>query len=382
MHLWVSRDGGGSWHDSPLPFDAAHVAVLTDGSGNQAVLVETSSAVQRTDDDGATWRAVGQAGTPAVMGGERVAVAGGHDYVLSGDASTPVAGSGGHATDLSFASSATNSTQLLAAADPTTGSDLVERCDAQLRCGGGAPLPASHSADVGLTLDSDFDRDGIALARTTTGLFRTRDSARTFTPVALPQVAAAAYMTVAGLATTPASRGPHDGVAIALLAVIHAASGTRTAGGVYGSDDLGTTWQPVGTGGLLDGGATAVALAPDGRVFAGYLDAAGGAGLACSDGGAWQAFCTSLSGGCTASCVSGVAGTPSPAVRRPAVADVHAAAEPQRTGPRETPAESLPSLATTDDRQDGGPQWLTALAALAVGLALLLPLSTLRRRAP
>src|SRR5207302_4613949 len=64
------------------------------------------------------------------------------------------------------------------------------------------------------------------------------------------------------------------------------------AGGVYRTTDGGTTWSALYSPGPFDSGASAVAVAPDGRLFASFLSSYG-SGLLCSvDGGAhWSATC-------------------------------------------------------------------------------------------
>jgi hypothetical protein len=93
---------------------------------------------------------------------------------------------------------------------------------------------------------------------------------------------------MAALAPGYAEAGP---IRTLYVAVLQLFSGRPPSGGIYSSHDGGSTWGRVGSPSPLDRGAVAVAAAPDGRLFAGYLGS-GGVGLLCSmDGAAWEARC-------------------------------------------------------------------------------------------
>ena len=93
---------------------------------------------------------------------------------------------------------------------------------------------------------------------------------------------------------------PNHQLYTALLQVFNPTAGSpsppHSSGGVYRSSDGGSTWAAVGAPGPFDQGASAVAVAPDGRLFAGYL-AGQYSGLLCSvDGQSWQASCPAVGG--------------------------------------------------------------------------------------
>lgn len=380
MHLWVTHDDGASWNDAPLSFDAVHVALLTDGSMHDSIVV-ASSTLERSDDDGATWQDVGARGVPAPLGGDRVLVAvpGGSDYALTPGGTAPVVGSGGTAVDASFAPSQ-GGTTLLATSNPRTGADIVERCDASMRCAGLAALPGARGQDLSIALDSRFAEDGIAFTRTATALYRSTDAGRSFVPLPLPSLQAASYTAVAALTTVPSEAIGHDGLVVALLGFVHPAMGPgSTVGGIFRSDDLGATWHTLASGTAFDHGATAVVAAPDGRLFAGYIDARGNAGLECSDDGrTWQARCAVPSNPCAAPCT--VVGQV-----RPADTGRNAAARGSTpvTVAGATPATvaSVPTVAQTYGGGDEGMSYPVVAVALAVAVgALAAPVSKLRRR--
>jgi hypothetical protein len=366
-----------------MPFDAAHISVLTSGSGREYIVTESSAGVQRSDDDGASWRVLGPAGVPAAdqSGAVLVAVPGGRDYVVDAAGPHPVQGSNGAAVDLSFARAEFSG--WLAATDRHTGVDVVMRCDTELRCNGGSPLAGDHSADVTL-LVANRERD--VVARTATGVYRSTDGGGSFAPLSLPVAPGSAYTTVAAVSIAPGS--DTEIIYVALLRLLHAGTGAAasTSGGVYATVNGGVSWRAIGSGGPLDGGATTVASAPDGRLFAGYVNARGQAGLVCAGrDGVWMSSCGDNAASCTAPCS---------AVAVPDDAGQHSGPDPaQQQQQGKSPSASgsaridgAPSsgreVATTHRGGDDGPSPIS-LAALVVGLAvaaLAMPVSRLRRR--
>lgn len=385
MHLWITRDAGASWHRALATPTGGPLVVVAGPHGGDRLVVNRASDVVVSDDDGATWQVAGPSGTPVAapqLGDDAVLMAGhgGEDYALIGDTLRTVPGSGGTAVDLTFATAVraegdTNPPPtLLLARDRSTGLPEVLRCDATLSCRGGAPLPgATPSGGDGMSLVSTR---GVAYARSSTTLYRSDDGGSTFVALALPPNAGAHYTTIPALTL---SDGPLRDVDVALLEVLDHGSAQLTAGGVFASSDRGVTWRAVGRPGVLDGGATAVAAAPGGRLFAGYVDGRGEAGMVCRDGERrWQATC-------------GVAGTPcsavSCAVPPPPGGGAAAADIAANTGNNASASGSARPLRRdtamlTGGQADAGTS-AVAPAAVTAGLALLgasAALNTRRRR--
>jgi hypothetical protein len=155
-------------------------------------------------------------------------------------------------------------------------------------------------ADVSLLRSADFARTGVVYVRTTTAILGSRDGGRTFLPLVVPRPADAAYTAFPAAVLGAGSPQP---LYVAELSVVGSGASRLTAGGVYASSDGGTTWSVVGALQPFGGGATTVATALNGRVFAGYIDSHGGAGLVCSsDRRAWQASCSLATASCTGNC--------------------------------------------------------------------------------
>lgn len=383
-HLWVTRDGGATWHDHHLPFDAAHVVILGHDGARESIVTESSSGVQRSEDDGATWQVIGPAGTPSgdASGAVMVAVPNGVDYVVDTRGRHDVTGSAGGAVDVVFARAQFNG--WLAAVDPRSGDAEVLHCDTALRCSGGALLAGVTGADLSVMVASQ-ERD--VIVRTTRALYRSTDGGRTFAPVALPLSQRSGYTAVASTDVEPGV--DREVIYVALLNVQPSgSSAATTSGGVFVSVDGGLTWHTSTDGTPLDHGATAVAAAPDGRVFAGFVDAAGVAGLMCYDGesGAWHATCPASTSACTASCNGDAAdGSGSGSVAGAGAAGDAAGGGGAANG-RAASGSGDPAAARATRGAGGGGEGVPAvsLAVLAVGVALALlamPVST-RRRPP
>jgi hypothetical protein len=365
-----------------MPFDAAHIAVLTTGSGSEYVVTESSAGVQRSDDDGASWRLLGPAGVPVAdgSGAVMVAVPNGHDYVVDAAGRRDVQGSNGGQVDLSFARAEFSG--WLAATDRSSGTAVVMRCDMQLRCSGGSPLAGERGADITL-LVANRERD--VVARSATAVYRSTDGGRSFAPLSLPVARGSAYTTVA--AVSLAAGNDTEIVYVALLHLLHAGTGAAasTSGGVYASINGGVTWRTIGSGGPLDGGSTAVASAPDGRLFAGYVNARGQAGLVCAGrDGVWVSSCGGNAASCTTPCsTAGVPGDSGQSIGGDS-------AQPQQgdspggsgsAGADGSSSSGRKAAATQAGGDDGASP--ISIAALLVGLAvavLAMPVSKLRRR--
>jgi photosystem II stability/assembly factor-like uncharacterized protein len=312
--LWASHDGGATWHQSPaVEWQGGRFLIAVSGSGHETLFSESSAGLQRSDDDGESWTKVGAPGTPTAFptyaSDSRVAVAAhpGSDYVLRDAGSESVTGSGGSQADLSFAFSpqfprgGTFAPALLAAANPQNGLPVIQRCTAALTCSGDTTLAgasAFSAPGMSLALPADYPQHGTVFAQTGRGIYKSLDGGQSFTLLNVGQPGATATATPM-LALAPGYReaGSVRSAYVAVLQLwtdaIHPAN-SRTTGGIYGTDDGGMSWRRLGSSSVLNDGATAVAMASDGRLFAGYLSGrTSQAGLLCStDAGAtWSAAC-------------------------------------------------------------------------------------------
>ena len=315
LHLWVSRDGGATWRMSHAAgWRGGRFTIATAAGGSDVVFAESPSGLQRSDDGGDSWRTAGAAGSPAVSprfaGDATVAVASTNtdtgDYVLRGAASTPVSGSAGTWVDLGFALSPSfpaggrYAPALLSAADAQAHAPVIEQCDAQLTCKDATTLPGAGvwAIPVDLHLSSEYPSDGTVFARAGRSIYKSTTGGRAFTPLvvlpdhggsvtAYPMLALAPHYSEAGVERIL--------YVSALQATVDPAQPghSQTTGGIYRSTDGGATWSRLGSPSPLDTGASALAVAPDGRLFAGYLGGPqGSAGLLCSsDGSAWATTC-------------------------------------------------------------------------------------------
>lgn len=323
-HLWVTHDGGASWGRAAATGWQGGFPVIVDGGGHDVLLAGTKGNAERSDDGGETWHPLGGGGgvpsaapTFAKDGSVAVAGDGNPDYMATASGTRAVTGSGGSLVDISFMlapdypSSGSRPPALLSAGDPQTGLPVVQQCDVNLNCQGRTTFSgaATFSLPVNLLPSSAYAQDGVVFAQTGRGIYKSTDGGSTFTP--LPVGASGATTTVTPeLSLAPGYReaGPTRTAYVAVLqAYMNSASPQKshTAGGIYRSTDGGSTWTSVSTGTPFDTGATAVAVAPDGRVFAAYTGAH--PGLLCSWQGQWRAQCPAVGAGAHAP--AGAAGT-------------------------------------------------------------------------
>jgi hypothetical protein len=310
MHLWVSHDGGASWSRAAARgWVPGTLSIATDGQGHDVMFTGASSGLLRSDDGGATWTSVGDAGTPTAAPSfpvdKTLAVAGSSDYVLTDGHRSGVRGSGGALSDYSFMyapsfpSAGRNAPALLVGTDQKTGVPIVEQCDASLACHGGTTPPGAASyPPFNLVPSSTYASDGTVFLQTGRGIYKSIDGGATFQPLTPASTKNASATATPGLALATGYResGPNRTVYAGLLQAsinqIDPAASTTT-GGVYRSIDGGATWKNISAGTALDKGATAMAVSATGRIFAGYT-ASGRSGLLCSDGGSWQATCSAV----------------------------------------------------------------------------------------
>lgn len=333
QHLWRSADGGHRWSIAAAKgwnFVPPSIAVAHDG--HEILLAAGTHGYLVSDDLGDNWHSTGPNGTPTPSpdyGRDgTVAVAAGVDFLVRNGHAEQVAGSSGQMDDLGFAFSpsypqSTTPAALLSGVDRHSGAPLVASCDASLTCAPAVPLPGATSTASPVTLlpSPSFARDRFVLAQTMTGLYRSTDGGHTFVALnlGLPSATASETPAAAVDARVPETAPPHLYAAVlqAFVAPQGSHDASRTGGGILASPDGGTTWRAVGVGTPLDGGATAVAVAPDGRLFAGYVGYGDqqAAGLLCSSdaGTTWVASCPGTKGDTTAtthcpSCASSGAG--------------------------------------------------------------------------
>jgi hypothetical protein len=313
IHLWVSHDGGSSWARAAAHnFGGGRFTIGADGKGQEVLFSEGPSGTLRSDDYGDNWTSIGAPGTPTVAPSYptegTVAVAGSSDYVYHQGATTAVPGSGGSVRDVSFAFSPSFPTSvhhapvLLSAADPKSGLPVIQTCTASLACSGNATLSGASTFSVPVTLEMStaFDDDGVVFAQSGRGLYKSNDGGATFAPLAVGQSGATATATPQ-LALAPGYK-ENSSNRTAWAAVLQTFNdpsrqyGLKGAGGIYRTTDGGATWS-IPAPGPFSGGATAVAVAPDGRLFGAYLSSQTGfSGLLCStdQGVNWQVSCPSV----------------------------------------------------------------------------------------
>jgi photosystem II stability/assembly factor-like uncharacterized protein len=353
VHLWATRDRGATWTRLPATgwqHGLPSIALAPDG---HEVLLAGGSVVQRSDDGGATWRGVVPSqGSPAAGrpfsadGTLAVAGQGGQDLLVrsSGD-TTPVPGSGGALSDVQFAyapdfpQAGAYAPLLLSAMNAKTGTTVVEQCTTAYACSSPVALPSTDKMPGSATLvvSPGYTSDGTVFAVLPTALLRSTDGGHSFTPVSIGPPGATAT-SVGSLVLDPGFARTH----VAYAAVLQIVAGKAdTRGGVYRTSDGGSTWSPVGSPGPLDHGATSVAVAPDGRVFAGFIDQRSSAeGMLCWAGSSWSASCGGTPAGPLSGHAGNVASATTPAATSPCASCGHAPAAAASDVPSQTGAGS------------------------------------------
>jgi photosystem II stability/assembly factor-like uncharacterized protein len=324
-HLWVTHDRGASWKRAKgtgftggmpngvdLPRGGRPV-IAVDFAGHETMFSQGSNVLERSEDGGETWTEAGPTGHPTPIPGTDGAVAvagtGGADYVLRDRTIHPVPGSGGTLEDAAFAfpsafpSSVKYSPALLVGSEKESGRPVIQQCNSDLLCSGSTSLLGSvkkPAVPPALWYSSSFAQDGVVFAQTGGVVYKSKDGGATFKALKVvnnnPTASAAPMM---ALATNYREAGPVRAAYLALFQVFektlpNGMSDEHNEGGIYKTADGGKTWLKVGFPGPFDQGASAVAVAPDGRLFAGYLQSGKTSGLLCStDEKTWRASCGS-----------------------------------------------------------------------------------------
>jgi hypothetical protein len=318
--VWISHDGGATWRRTTAHFSATRVEVGRGPDGREVILAENGAEIQRSEDGGATWTRIGAGGVvsllPTFSQDAGLAVAAGpgpSDYVMHRFTPDDVVGSGGVFEDVQFGVSPSYpsgggfSPVVAAGMDTRTGHSVIITCDASFVCehsGVVLPQPADawstpNPLRAVVALADDYGESGTVFIDLPTGVFRSTDGGRSFTVMPIPRTPGTSGPTFPMIALAPGFRlaGPTRTVYAAQFDF--AGGGTEpihTMGGLYVSRNGGDSWQALATTGYFAGGAQAIAVAPDGRLFAGYSDGRGGYGVVCSidQGSTWRLTCPPL----------------------------------------------------------------------------------------
>jgi hypothetical protein len=411
-HLWVSHDGGATWHRAAgNNWDGGRPAIAVDGRGHDVLFSDTSKALMRSDDAGDNWVAVGQAGEPTIApsyptdGAVAVAVPQGGDYLLTNSGQSPLPGSGGSVYDFSFAyapsypSTGRYSPVLMTAEDRKQRLPIIQQCTKAFACSGSSTLAGAvyFSSPVTLHPSTAYATDGTVFAQSGRGIYKSVDGGISFALLSIGDPTATATATpMLALAPSYSEHGATRTAWAAVFQIFQNQSDPKKShpgGGIFRTDDGGTTWHAQDTPGPFDGGSEAMAVGSDGRLFAGYVGGTSAhAGLLCStDGGStWQAACPKVGDGandpglpagtkvqvCT-SCVK-------PSSLPSAGATPAAASTPVVTAGTAKGA-SDPALAATGRTATGGqtgtrPGWIPIVVVVAIVLAFLAALTALLPR--
>jgi photosystem II stability/assembly factor-like uncharacterized protein len=321
QRLWRSPDGGVTWQRARAAgWNGGPVAVAAIDGQHQRLFTETQAGLMSSDDLGDTWSTFGPTGfadvSPDYPTTHRVAIAGQHDYLLDSSGPHPVSGSSGVGDDIAFMLSpglrgqrGDHPPALLAANVKSTSTVEVLTCDGSLTCAEpGAPLAVvkdSFGLAIQFVPSPRFQDDGVVFAVSSEGVEKSSDGGRSFTPLGIgdPHATTTGVGAMALAPDFTASAHPTAYVALLQTVVTPGApnpdsSSARQEGGIYVTRDGGGSWAALGSSIKLSQGATAVAVAPDGRIFAGYLASPTDGGLLCSASGGqgWGTACPAAAG--------------------------------------------------------------------------------------
>jgi len=270
----LRSDDGGDTFSVALPYGGMVDAAVA-GDRSEVVVVSRDGTWHIYDPDTGTSQAVVGAGT--AMKDVSAAVDRSHAFGTAGETAAFAAGS-----------------------DPSTGFPLLSRCDATLHCA--APVTMDASRELPVVYPSPrVDTDHLLLARAqpSGALLRSTDGGRSFRRIEVGATGAVRISQIQAVEFTPdfdaaAHRGTVYLAQTALMSM-----GPRMVGDVYSSRDGGATWSRYGGPSQLDNGVTAVAVAPDGRVFAAYFNSNDNVmGLLCAaPGKPWADSCPAYAAG-------------------------------------------------------------------------------------
>jgi hypothetical protein len=307
--LWISHDGGATWHVAAASgWNQGRPVIASTADGHDVVFSAAGAGLERSDDGGDTWENLARGTSviantaPNFASNSLVAVGGSPDYTFSTSPHV-VSGSGGAFQDMSFTlapsfpNTAGRSPAFVEGVDSQNLVE-VEACNASLGCSNPSRfgVAGQFNGPGAVVLSDDYLNDGVVFVQTGRGIYKSVNGGATYAllPVVTTNQATTATPMLA-LAPGYSERGSVRTVYVAVLDVVqNTGNGSgQLAGGLYRSSNGGAVWQNVSGSSPLGSGAAAVAVAPTGRVFAGYLTTYRGEGLLCSDdsGGSWQAAC-------------------------------------------------------------------------------------------
>jgi hypothetical protein len=383
--LLRSDDGGGSWRfTAARGWNGGNLAVAS-VDGSAALVSLGSGSVGLSRDRGETFtefRGPGQ-GISSAADGDAIDVAiedgGGSASLLSLPSGVSRAVPGGTGLSPQMISLSTAYPHpppgvpagVSLGVDRGSGTAQLEPCDGALACSRPVLVPSGGE----VLFSPAFARDLTFFFLGTQGMMRSGDGGRTLQPVAVaPSTSGTVVTTVVGLAFSAdfdatASRGA---LYAAVVSVSRGPQGASLGGGVYRSRDDGITWSRMGGAGDLPQGAGTVAVAPDGRVYAGAFSFGSvPGGIHCSaDGATWTPSCAPYPAGghnpVPSAGGQGSAGAALPAAgSRPGQSPLGPAAETSGTGGRGGTA--APVGASLPPVQRFAPGWI-AFAAVVLAL--------------
>jgi photosystem II stability/assembly factor-like uncharacterized protein len=318
-HLFVSHDGGATWSRSRAKhWGDMPVYIGVDKTGHEILFSGLDIPLERSDDEGDTWTKAGDHDSNPYVPlnfteSGLVAVGGATPYLYSAvdGSSRIVEGSGGTIEDFAIMLSPTYPSGGRFAPALLNGRDahkheVVQQCDAALRCSGATVLPFSTLYGIPRFVPTlNYPNDGVVFFQDSTDLYKSTDGGRSFTPLhILPQLTGfegSLVPYVSKLELTPRYKeaGPIRTMYVSVGAT-DTGPGFGTPApeiltarrGVYRSDDGGATWRPLAPQPFDSVGALSMAVTPNGRVLA------GGHGIWCStDGATWRSTCPAEGGG-------------------------------------------------------------------------------------
>jgi len=303
--LLRSRDGGATWTKARARGWQPGGLTSVMFHGAAALIAWWQNTVALSLDGGDTFTPYTASGSPsaAAADGDNVDVlsadgSGAHLLTLPAASDRTVSGAPGldsASIELTTAYPGTSAHVPAAIAlgvDHASGSARLEPCDASLSCAAPIPVPSGGA----IVSSPAFSHDLTFFLLGAQSLLRSSDGGHSLAPITVVAPGPETVITsVTGLVFSPDfDRTTHRGVVYAgVISVSRATHGGSVSGGVFRSADAGATWVRSSAATDFPGGVSALALAPDGRVFAGTYEFGNGAGgVYCSAGGdSWSDGC-------------------------------------------------------------------------------------------